>query len=149
MYKDTKVITSFVKEIKELMKRYIFPIFHVRYLEKKSAPPTDKEVGEEDSQLSPESSSKRPEDSPDKGGNGGPKNKFAFDRTKTFFRNLISMMRWARQIDTILDVQNKMTENKNQMDVSEEDLRDRYLEHIFKVPHERYLRSIQPIKVQQ
>ena len=59
------------------------------------------------------------------------------------------MMRWARQIDTILDVQNKMTENKNQMDVSEEDLRDRYLEHIFKVPHERYLRSIQPIKVRQ
>lgn len=133
------------------MKRYIFPIFHVRYLEKKSAPPSDKEVGEGDEDnLEQESSARRADDSPEKDkGGAAAKNKFAFDRTKTFFRNLISMMRWARQIDTILDVQTKMTENKNQMDVSEEDLRDRYLEHIFKVPHERYLRSIQPIKVRQ
>ena len=50
-----------------------------------------------------------------------------FDRTKTFFRNLISMMKWVRQQDQFLEVEKDMTEKKNQMDVSEEDLRDRYL----------------------
>ena len=41
-----------------------------------------------------------------------------------------------------------MNDNKSQMDVSEEDLRDRYLEHIFSVKHEK-LRSIQPIVVRR
>ena len=50
---------------------------------------------------------------------GGGKNKFQFDRTKTFFRNLINMMRWIKQVDQIIDVTNKMNENKSQMDVSE------------------------------
>ena len=49
LYSHTKVITAFIKEIKDLMKRHIFFIFHVRYLEKKSAPPTSKESGEEES----------------------------------------------------------------------------------------------------
>ena len=33
---------------KELMKRHIFVIFHVRYIEKKSTPPTGKDAGEEE-----------------------------------------------------------------------------------------------------
>ena len=33
------------------MKRHIFVIFHVRYLEKKSAPPTGKDAGEEESKI--------------------------------------------------------------------------------------------------
>ena len=38
---------------------------------------------------------------------------------------------------------------KNQMDVSEDDLKARYIETIFMVPHESSLRSIAPIKVKQ
>ena len=135
------------------MKRHIFVIFHVRYLEKKSAPPTGKEAEEEESQVisSGVDNSKKPEGESEASGvkkEGGNKNKFQFDRTKTFFRNLINMMRWIKQVDSLLEVTNNMNDNKNQMDVSEEDLRDRFLENIFKVRHET-LRSIQPIVVRK
>lgn len=47
LYSHTKTISSFLKEIKELMKRYILSTFHVRYLEKESAP-TEKELAEDE-----------------------------------------------------------------------------------------------------
>lgn len=47
LYSNTKVIISFIKEIKELMKRHILSVFPVRYLEKMSAP-SEKEANEEE-----------------------------------------------------------------------------------------------------
>ena len=32
----------------------------------------------------------------------GKSNKFQFERTKTFFRNLINMMKWIRQVDQLM-----------------------------------------------
>ena len=59
------------------------------------------------------------------------------------------MMRSVKQQETYLGLQKEFLKSKNQMDVSEDDLKVRYIETIFLVPHESSLRSIATIKVKQ
>lgn len=58
-------------------------------------------------------------------------------------------MRSVKQQETYLGLQKEFIKSKNQMDVSEDDLKTRYIETIFLVLHESSLRSIAPIKVRQ
>ena len=58
-------------------------------------------------------------------------------------------MRSVKQQENYLSLQKEFIKGKNQMDVSEDDLKARYIETIFMVPHENSLRSIAPIKVRQ
>ncbi len=84
LYNNTKTIVSFIKEIVELMRRNIFLTFPVRFLEKMSEP-TDKAFQSTD----------------DKGGANAAKVEtkkgISFDRSKSFFRNLVDMIRYQRQ----------------------------------------------------
>ena len=48
LYKTTKTIVSFVREIKKAMEKILLKTFHVRYLEKKSEPEIQRPTEQED-----------------------------------------------------------------------------------------------------
>jgi ABC-type microcin C transport system duplicated ATPase subunit YejF len=58
------------------------------------------------------------------------------------------MIRYQKQQAKQVEVKKEFIKNKNQMDVSESDLRNRYIDGIFAVPEET-LRPINAIKIKE
>lgn len=52
---------------------------------------------------------------------------FTFDRSKTFFTNLVVMIRSLKEHDKHIELKKAYIQNKNQMDVMEDDLKARYI----------------------
>jgi inositol 1,4,5-triphosphate receptor type 1/inositol 1,4,5-triphosphate receptor type 3 len=133
LYHNTKTIVSFVREIKKLMEGILLS-FHVRYLEKMSEPESDQSHKEEDKEKEKETEVV--------------KKTYAFDHSRTFFRNLVEMIKSLKQQETHEKLKEEYIKRKNQMDVSENDLKKKYIDAIFAVPGEN-LRPINSIRFRE
>lgn len=76
------------------------------------------------------------------------KKTYSFDHSRTFFRNLVEMIKFLKQQETHEKLKEEYNKRKNQMDVSENDLKKKYIDAIFAVPGEN-LRPVNSVKIKE
>lgn len=130
LYPHAKAIHSFIKEIKSQLTP-IFETFNVRYLEKK-AEPGAKEAGPEEAN--------REESALVSVHN--------YDHSRSFFRNLAEMIRTLKHAQKHEQLKQEQNRRKSQMDVTETQLKLKYIEVIFSVPGEN-LRPAHAFKLKE
>lgn len=77
------------------------------------------------------------------------KKPYMYDHSKSFFRNLSTMIKFLKQKDHMDKLKEEHQKSKKEVNVPESELKKRYLENIFKVPNEKFLRPYYSKKVEK